>query len=178
MTTADLTSAVKKNPLIVGCAVLTLALGAMLYLRLDSIPEANSRLDELSAQSRRYALNISNASQLKEHMDALIAANKAIDGRVIRSTDIGINQQFFYKLESESGVKLLDLRQGGKPATKTNFAPVGFTVSLQGDFPQVLKFLRGLEDGSHYARVLTASCSGTRTGDVTMTLSLELLGRP
>ena len=59
-----------------------------------------------------------------------------------------------------------------------SYVPITFAVSLHGDFTQVMNFLRMLEDGTHYCRVLTASCSGGRTGPVSLSLNLELLGRP
>jgi hypothetical protein len=178
MTTPELVSLIKKNPLLAVCGVLSIALAVGIYLRAGAIDEANAQLDERSALARRYALNISNGAQLKEQYDALSAANQAIDARMIRASDIGINQQFFYKLESESGVKLIDLRQGNPGAAKGGYAPVPFTVSMQGEFVQVIAFLHGLEDETHYCRVLTASCTGGRKGLVTLTLDLELLGRP
>jgi hypothetical protein len=179
MTTPQLTAAIKKNPIVVGCVVLSLGLGVALYFRSDAIDDANKQLDDDTTQAQRYALNLTNAVQLKEQLDAVAADGKIIESRLIRATDVGINQQYFYKLESESGVKLLDLRQGthGTPAAGGKYMPIGFTVSLQGDFAQVITFLRGLEDGTHYCRVVTASCVGGRKGPVTLTLSLELLGR-
>lgn len=180
MTNAELAAAVKKNPVMVACVALSVALALTIYFRSGALQDENTVLDEKSAQARKYALNISNAVELKEHVDTLTAANKAIDERMIRASNIGINQQYFYKLESESGVKLLDLKQGAQAATKGSYAPVSFTVSLQGDFNQVLAFLRGLEDGTRFSRVMTASCGTSRTnaGMLTLSLTIELLGRP
>lgn len=179
MTNAELAAWVKKNPIIVGCGVLSLGLAVAIYFRSDAIPTANAQLDEQLALASRYALNISNAVQLKEQLEAITAANKTIESRLVRASDIGINQQYFYKLETESGVKITDLRQAARPGAGLGpYAPIGFTVALQGDFAQILGFLRALEDGSHYCRVVTASCSGGRTGPVSLTLNLELLGQP
>lgn len=177
MTTSELIGKVKKNPTVTICAVLAVALAVGIYLRLDAIPTANQKLDEASSQARRYALNISNASQLKEQLEALKEANKVIESRLLHPSDIGINQQYFYKLESDSGIKLTDLRQGGTGAAKGAYVPITFNISLQGDFASDLKFLRALEDGTHYVRVLAASASGPRSGPVSVNLTLEILGR-
>ena len=179
MTTPELVAWIKKNPISVGCGVLSLALAVALYFRSDAIAEANQTLDEKTAEAQRYALNLANSAQLKEQLDALTTADKVIESRLIHASDLGINQQFFFKLESESGVKLLDLRQAPRPGSGGKaYVPIGFNVSLQGDFGQVMKFLRLLEDGAHYCRTLTATCSGNRTGGLTLTLNLELLGTP
>jgi hypothetical protein len=178
MTTPELIALVKKNPIVSACGVLSLALAVGIYFRSDAIPTANKSLDDKSAQAERYRINIANSTQLKEQLDSLKAANKVIENRMLRVKDIGINQQFFYKLETESGVKLLELTQGKLGTKKGSYAPISFTVSLHGDFSQLLKFLRLLEDGTHYSRVVDARCMGDRAGAITMTLNLELLGQP
>lgn len=180
MTTAELLGWIKKNPISVGCGAVSLALAVAIYFRSDAIADANQMLDEKTAEEQRYALNLANAAQLKEQMQAITAANKTIESRLIHASDLGINQQFFYKLEAESGVKLLDVRQSSRltNSAEKGYVPIGFSVSLQGDFGQILKFQRLLEDGSHYCRILTATCNGNRTGPVTLTATLELLGTP
>lgn len=179
MTTSDLVASLKKNPLLFACGVLSLALAAGIYFRSDAIADATTDLDAKSAEGRRYTANLTNAAQLKEQLDALLTANKEIQSRMIHASDLGINQQYFFKLESESGVKLTDLHQGGRgSAGKAGFLPISFSVTMQGDFNQVMTFLRLLEDGTHYCRVVTATCNGQRKGPVTMSLNLELLGTP
>lgn len=177
MTTPELLAWLKKNPISVGCAVLSLGLAVAIYFRSDAIAQANAQLDEKTNLAQRYAHNIQNSAQLKEQYEALTAANHGIEARLINSSDIGINQQYFYKLESESGVKLLELRQGRAGSSTGSYVPIAFSVSLRGDFTQVMNFLRMLEDGTHYCRVMTASCSGGRTGPVSLSLNLEILGR-
>ena len=178
MTASDLLAVLKKNPISVACAVLSLGLGVAIYLRSDAIPEATTELDERSDEGRRYAQNINNAAQLKEQFDDLTVATKAIEAKLLRPSDIGINQQYFYRLESESGVKLTDLRQGGRGAPKGAYVPISFSVTATGDFAQAMAFLRGLEDGTHYCRLQSAAIIGGRKGPVTLNLTLELLGRP
>ncbi len=179
MTTTDVVAWIKKNPITVGCGGLSLALAVALYFRSDAIGDASRELDAKTAEGQRYALNVANSVQLKEQLDGLTAANKVIESRLIRASEIGINQQYFFKLESDSGVKLIDVRQSSRPAaTQKGYQPIGFSVSLTGDFGQIMTFLRLLEDGTHYCRVQTATCSGGRIGPVSLTLNLELLGTP
>jgi hypothetical protein len=175
----------KKNPISVGCGVLTLALAGGLYYRGDAIPAAEAELAQKQAEAERFATNLNYSAQLKEQLDALIAANKAIDAGIVRASQVGTNTQYFYKLESETGVKMVDFRPLAvtPPAkgSKSAFISVGFTVSVQGTFPQVLDFLRQLEAGARYTRVLTASVSGSvtnRKAPLTLTLTVELLGLP
>lgn len=182
MNTAGLMAVLRKKPLLVACIVLSIVLAVAIYLRSDAVSAANAALDRKSSDARRYALNISNAVQLRRQLQQLTADEKAIQARLIRPSEIGINQQFFYQLESDSGVKLIELSQSpqprGHPVKFGQAVPVLFNVSFQGHFRQVIAFLRGLEDGTHFCRVLEASCDGGRNTRVKVTLTLEMLGQP
>ncbi len=184
MTNEEALTLIRKNPISLGCGALSLLLAIGSYLRMEALPDAEAELTQKSAASERIALNIKHAAQLKEQAESMVAANAAIDKRVIRASQLGNNTQYFYQLESATGVKILDLRQTtatvAKPA-KGTYAPVSFAVTVQGSFPQILGFLRQLEGGAHYSRVLTATCStnaAARASPLTLALTLELLGLP
>lgn len=184
MTNEEQIALLKKNPISVGCGVLVLLIGAAIYFRSGEIPAAEAELTQKTAEAERLALNIVSSAQLKEQYEAVVAANKVIDAGIIRASQQGINTQYFYKLESDTGVKIVDFRQTtgtlAKPA-KGNFAPVAFAVSVQGSLNQILDFLRSLENGAHYSRVMTASLSGNvaqRKTPLTLGLNLEILGLP
>jgi hypothetical protein len=185
MTTEEFNAFVKKNPIPVACAVITIAIGVALYFRGGDMPAAETELAQKSAESERYGLNIKYSAQLKEQLDALVAANKNIEGRLARASQQGVNTQYFYKLERETGVKLVSFGQS-QPApvakgAKAAFIPVVFNVGVQGTLAQVLDFLRQLEGGTHYVRVMTANCNvnaAARHGPLTLSLTLEMLGLP
>lgn len=185
MTNEEAMVMIKKNPISFGCGALSFLLAVGLYLRAEALTDAEADLTQKSAAAERIASNIKYSAQLKEQSEALVAANAEIDARIIRASQLGINTQYFYKLESETGVKILgDPRQTtasvGKPA-KGTFSPVAFAITVQGTFPQIVEFLRQLENGVHYSRVLTATCTtnvSTRNSPLTLGLTLELLGLP
>jgi len=177
----EIKAAVKKNPISVGCAVVAVGLIAAIYFRSDQIPVANAELDQKSEEAERYALNIKNAEELKAQYDTIVAATKEIDARLIHANQLGPNSQFFYKLESETGVKMISFNPTSVAKAKSLYMPVGFSVTLQGTFDQLLQYLHVLESGAHYCRVQNASLSGnsgSRTMPLTMVLSLDLLGLP
>lgn len=185
MTNQELGAAIKRNPISFGCGVLSLLLIVAIYLRGDALPQAEAQLEQKLAEGEKIRLNIQNSAQLKEQADAIEAANKQIEQRIVRASQLGANTQYFYKLESDTGVKLIDLRQTtpatiAKPA-KGAYLPVAFSVSIQSDLTHILEFLRQLESGVHYSRILTATCSGnpsTRSAPLTLALTVELLGTP
>lgn len=175
---------VGRHAISVGCGLLSLGLILAVYLREDEIPQAEAELAKRSAERDQVALNIKNSAQLSEQNESLVASLRQIESRLIRPTDLGTNTQYFYTLEQETGVKITDLRQGnvtplpqGAPA---KLMPVSFSVGAQGTLPQILNFLRQLEGGRHYCRVLTASFVGnsaSRNAVLTVALSVEILGQ-
>jgi hypothetical protein len=176
---------IKKNPISIGCTVLSLALLGSIYVRGDYMAAAAAQLEQKSAEADRLDRNLKNAAQLKEHLDAVIAAGKEINGRLINAENLPANNQYFYKLESETGVKLIgDPRQSAGPAKKdpkVAFVPTVFALNVQGDYAQILMFLRHLENGTAYCRVLAATCNSStteRSPQLLLSLNLELLGRP
>lgn len=186
MTNEELKALVKKNPISVACGALALLLAVGLYFRSGAVPEADAELATQTADAERLALNLKNSEKLKEQLDALAGHNKTIESRMVRVSQFGNNSQFFYKLFADTGVKQVDFRQVTTAANMTKgaksaFIPVAFNLSVQGSMAQILDFLRQLEEGAHYSRVLTASLSsggGARGGLLTLSLTLELLGLP
>jgi hypothetical protein len=186
MSNEALIALVKKNPVGVLCALLSLALFGGWYYRSGDVPDTEQVLQQKSAEAERYSANLSNASQLKEQFDLLVAANKEIDSRLLHARDSVSNIQYFYKLEKESGVKLTsDPRQAPissqkKDAAKGACQPLAFSVSVQGDLTQVLNFLGRLESGAHYCRVLGFTCTApqVRSQPLSVSMNLELLGLP
>lgn len=184
MTKDELVALVRKNPIGVGCAVLSLALAGAIYYRSGQVPESEAELVQKSTEGERYAANLKSATQLQEHYDAIVAANKEIDARIVRYSQLAVNLRYFYKLESDTGVKLTTDPRISAPAAKKDpkaaFVAIPCNLSVQGTLPQLLSFLRRLESGTHYCRVLTVSLGGSanRSAPLNLTLTLELLGLP
>lgn len=187
MTTPELVALVKKNPISVGCGLLALACGLGLYFRSDRLPAALAELEEVAAEGQRLSSNIRNAAQLDEQVAAVAEANRVIEPRLVRPGELAQNLQFFYKLEAETGTKLLELRQNPLPANrgaaKTAYIAISYAVSVQGDYVALIEFLRRIEHGSVYCRVLTANLVHVggdldRSAPLKLDLSLELLGQP
>ena len=140
MTKDEVLALVKKNPIGVGCGVVSVLLAAGIYFRGAEMPAAEEELAQKSSEASRLAANIQNAAQLKEQVEALAAANKEVETRLVRASQTLNNYQFFYKLESETGAKMTVLNQGpaGAPkgAVKSAFIPVArLSVEPQNAWP-------------------------------------------
>jgi hypothetical protein len=185
MNAQDLLQFIKRNPVGISCLVLALGLGGWIYYRSDAGPALEEELRRRQGDAQRLENNVKYSAQLKEQLASLQASAKEIDSRIVRAGQVGANTQFFYQLESETAVKLKDLRPAAvvPPAkgAKSPFVPVGFMVSADGSYVQLLEFLRRIESGPRYARIVSASLSGSladRRVPLTLSLSVELLGLP
>ena len=173
MSNQERVALLKKNPISVSCTVLSCILIGLIYFRADALGQAEAMLAQKSAESEKISLNIQYSAQLKEQTETLEAAIREMENRIVRASQLGTNTQYFYKIESETKAKVIDLRQT-TPATMTkpaqgSYLPVAFAVSVQ------------VENGAHYCRILTATCSGNtsnRGAPLTLALTLELLGTP
>ena len=192
LTGEDLKVLIKKQPIGFACGVICVACGAAFYFRIDAVETARSNLEGKTVLADKYQNNLRNSAGLAEHTAAMQAAGKELDGRLLRVNQLALNQQYFYRLEAETGVKLVDVRQqnvpaAGKGKSKTGTVGIPFTVTAQGDFRQLVSFIQQLETGTHFARFNTlalqpmgASAEGAAGGSNNMMISLglELLGLP
>jgi hypothetical protein len=186
MTNEELVAFLRKNIIPVVCVIVSIAIAVTLYYRSDVLPDAEKVLSQKTQQGELLAANIEDANQppsLKDQHAALVASNEAIAGRLIRVGQLAENLQYFYQIETATGAKLTPVQvpvpPPGKNAPKTFYTPVGFTLTAQGEYPQLLDVLRRLEDGEHFCRILTCNMrplSEQRGGPLAMTVSLQLLG--
>lgn len=186
--TRTFTSGIKKYPTLVVSVIVSIGLLATLYTRRDQFDLKQVELDRLSAEGRRYRANIANSAQLKEQLEFLLQANSAVKDRAFKTESMALNLQYFYRLESETGVKYLDLRPGTRPAEPGKAAakapppaaayiPLNYVVNVQGDFMQIITFLKRLEQGAYFCQINTAQATGGGLS-ITLNLNLDLLGVP
>lgn len=184
LTGQDLVALLKKHPVGFGCGLIALALAVGTYYRYEEVPAAEALLEQRTGEGERLKTNIKHSLLLKEQYDALAAANREVGVRAVRLGALATNLQYFYRIEAETGAKLVDLRQLA-PAPVKGPAPkylrIPYSLSVQGDYAKVLTFLRRLETGTHFCRINSATFAPVTNGepnDVTLVLSIELLGLP
>lgn len=190
MTGADLLALVKKHPVAFACAVLCLLCGVAFYFRMDAIDEARTAFEAKDKEAKAIAQNARHTTGLAEQVAEMQAAGKQIESRLVHASELANNLQFLYRLENETGVKLIDARQNPIPAPKQNapkplYVPVSFSVTLQGNFTQIWSFLRRIETGPHFARFerlslskLTAAGKDAAPDLMNAVFTVELLGTP
>ncbi len=184
LTGQDLVALFKKHPIGISCGIAAFVFAGASYYRMDLIPAAEAMLEQRTGEGEKLKNNLKNSVLLKEQHDALAAANREISSRAIRMGALTTNLQYFYRIEAETETKLLDVRQLAPTPVKgpaPKYLRVPYTLSVQGNYANVITFLRKLESGSHFCRVTSATLNPVATaepGTVTLTLSLEVLGLP
>ena len=192
MSSAELIALAKKQPIGVTCGLLCVLCGGLIYFRASKIDENQADYEARTADLTKIVANVRNAEKLPAQVAELQALGKEMDGRLIRASQLAVNLQYFYKLEAETEVKLIDVRQGPLPrGAKSLYAPIPFTVSVQGSFKQVMDFLQKLETGPHFCHFNgvsfnkigggnsdTGRTAGGDSAAMTLALNLELLGVP
>jgi hypothetical protein len=170
----------KRYPVLLLSALVGVALIATLYMRSDLVELQRQELARNQAESERYRLNIANAHQLEEQLDFMVQANKAVRGRALVVGGLARNLQYFYRLESELGIKYIDLRPGPPAAVAAQasiYVPINYIMSVQGDFAQLIGFIKRLEQGGYFARINSVMVVGSGSS-ITLNLNLDLLGVP
>lgn len=190
MTGADLLILLKKHPLGFASALVAVVCLGLYFLRESVVDEYVQLGEQKSAESAKILNNVRNSANLAEQLVEMQEITKEIGSRLIRPNQIALNLQFFYRLETETGVKLNDVRQGTNPPGRAGqagaYIGVPFTVSVQGTHRQVMNFLRRLEAGSNFARFNTVSFGKVNTNEavapgaglISLSMNLDLLGQP
>ena len=186
MTFADIIAGIKKQPIGVACGAICLLCAGWLYYRSDEIDKRQAEFKTTSDKAAVIKSNVGFAKNLPEQVAELQVSTKELEGRLVRAGQLAVNLQYFYKLEAENEVKLLDVRQNPLPkGAKGSYVGVPYNVNIQGTYKQVMAFLERLEKGRPFCRINSAtftksvlsSGEGASTG-MTLALSLELLGLP
>jgi hypothetical protein len=173
--------ALRRYPVLSTAVLICIPLAAICFYRADMLIEQQAELEKFQAESSLYRANIVNASQLQQQVDFLAQAKVAIAKRAFRAESLPLNLQYFYKLESDVGIKYLNLNPTGRPAAAAkqgaggSYIPLNYSVSVQGSFHQIITYLRCLEQGAYFCRINSASVLSSGSS-VTLNLDLDLLG--
>jgi hypothetical protein len=188
LTLKDSVAFFKRYPIGVACGLLSVIALVGYFVRSTRASELSDQLKDVETQGERIQGDIHNATDLVAHCSTLTAATKELESRLVRGSERAHNQQYFYEIESETGVREVSLQPNGadpKKGANSFCYGIGYTVTVEGNFRQLLDFVGRLESGHYFYRLISASAS--RKGDrnvsgsgavISLTLNLELLGLP
>lgn len=165
----------KKYPVLYICGALAVVLLMATYFRGSLIDDQQAEVEKISTVGKRYAANITNATLLADQVEFLKQANAAVRDRGVKQ-NIALINQYFFRLETETGIKLqVASGPAAAPIKGSNFVPLNYTLTVDGDFQHVIGFLRRLEQGTHFCRVNNASITSGASA-VVLKINVDLLG--
>src|SRR5690606_2279193 len=91
------------------------------YFRMELITDLETRQGEVLDQRDQVDLNLVAGSTLEENAAVMRARMAELDHRVVQPSELAENMNYFYQLESNTGVALVDLKQNApsdKPVPK------------------------------------------------------------
>ncbi len=200
MNVKDLLEKLKAYPVATVAGALALAVFGLLYFRWMGFPEQQRQLDNVSRDWVRVESNVfKNSVNLETHLAKAEGISQDVTERLIRSSELARNYQYFYRMETMTGVQIESLQQvqaappaqppAGAAARRAaeaaqppaTYSKVGFNMNVAGRFGELLPFLNMIENGQHIARVKTFNLQRTSEGDsrlISISMQFDLLGHP
>ncbi len=176
---------IKQRPTATVSLVIALVLGVFYYIRgghLEAVIEEQAFAEN---EWNRIEFNVRRARDLEQHLDQMRIVEEEIASRLMNPAEVAINYDYFYRIERETGVRLVTINQTGQVDSRgvpglpalSNYSAVGYTLSVEGNFSQVLDFLSEVANGRFLARVSAINISSAAQGrGVTANLQCQILG--
>lgn len=189
MNTQALIIFLKKHPVGVGCALLAVVMAVLTFVRGGNVTDLQALSEDRATAGSRLKNNLRYSAELDEHLAIVKEAVEKVETKVINPGALATNQQFFYRLEQELGITLVNLQQAAvdDSSTDSEYTPVPYVVSVRGTYLQIVNFLQRLEQGDRVIKFISTNFSPSRGAEaqdadpynppIVLTLDLELLGR-
>jgi hypothetical protein len=176
----------RQYPTLFVCGLCSIVIILFIVARGSGLSDARTELQQMEREGARIDENIKNALDLERHLADLGELTEEVSVRLVNPAELARNLQYFYRLESESGVSITDLTQRGTPSPPTEgeapeYVPVRYDIAVEGNYPNVLEFIYRVESGRHFARFTQMEIVRAQRPDssaVRLAINLELLGRP
>lgn len=175
-------------PVALVAGVLILVLAGVIFFRSSTLVSLNDELEQLDREWARMNTNLRRAPNLEADLASILTLKNSVRERVLDPDQRAINYDYFYSMERDSGVRVVTLNQSGVIETKgssiagiTEFKKyrlVGYTISIEGEFDKIVKFLTALSNGHHLIRVSSFNVSRTQGAALSVNLQLQILGTP
>ena len=182
MKSQDLILKFKSHPIPFAAGFIILVSLMAFYLRMGIVGDLEVTYEEVSSQGKLVSDNLLAGGRMEEDLEALDGLVKKIESRLVKPVELAKNLQYFYRLEAETGVKVVGLQQKRIPEQPTkgmSYIGVGYSVDLTGRFSALISYLRKLEQGSSFCRINKFAINNTirgSQGSVTAAVEVELLG--
>lgn len=140
----------KDYPIAVICVAVILVCSVVIFLRGGIAMELSSKEADLNSRIRTIDQNVKNAKDLKKEVDEVKLLVEQVEARLFNRDQRAVNINFFYALEDRLDVRISNIGQmpsedpiyakGGPQELKLH-STIGYNISLNGQFDEILSFL-------------------------------------
>jgi len=139
----------KEYPLALICVIVILICAAAIFLRGGAAMELSAKEADLNSRIRTIDQNVKNAKDLKKEVDEVKLLVEQVEARLFDRDQRAVNINFFYALEDRLDVRISNIAQmpsedpiyaKGGPRELKLHSTIGYNISLNGQFDEVLTF--------------------------------------
>ncbi len=160
----------------------------LLIVRIPKTGELERDLESERMALRRMQQNIAQGADLHAQLDLLNEQVAQIDDRLMERREVAVNYDYFYRMEEAAGVRIQNIQQQAQAAGASVTLPrielydvIGYSVTAQGGFEDIVDFIQKLETGRHFVRIqslnLGSAGQAAPGGHLNAQIELNVLGR-
>jgi hypothetical protein len=186
---ATVVTKIRQYPIATAAFSISFLVVVAILIRATTLANLHDMLVMKEEQWTRMTNNLKHSRDLEEHVERINKANEVIGQRLMEPTDRALNDQYFYDLRKQSGVRLSNLTEGGVIDTKGSKLPgigkfkeyslISYSITVEGSFSQILEFSTRLATGKYFARISAFSIARAplkEGGDLSLNMQLQILG--
>jgi hypothetical protein len=168
MNAQKLIALIKQHPLATACALVTLVLLGLMFLRGAALGDAEAQYNQVVSEIDEMDQNEKNSIGLSEDVDKINVLVEDIQSRLMVERARADHYRYFLSLAEASKVTLQDpvfesyLAPGQKNVVimTEQLAEVTYRLNVRGEFNHVMDFIYQLSSGRYLARVSEMSIEG------------------
>ena len=162
MNLSGISKKISQYPVPFVCGLLIPLILVLFIMRGPKVSQYENELPALEREWKNIQTNVERSVSIEEDIEVLESGLEQINSRLMRVENVASNYEFFYGLESESGVVLKQFSQGTAssgdelPLAReelVNFSVIPYDLSMDGTLPQILKFIDLLDRQEHIVRL-------------------------
>ncbi|MDP0496985.1 MAG: hypothetical protein Q7Q73_12355 [Verrucomicrobiota bacterium JB024] len=171
MNAQKLIALIKQHPLATACALVTLVLLGLMFLRGAALGDAEAQYNQVVSEIDEMDQNEKNSIGLSEDVEKINVLVEDIQSRLMVERARADHYRYFLSLAEASKVTLQDpvfesyLAPGQKNVVimTEQLAEVTYRLNVRGEFNHVMDFIYQLSSGRYLARVSEMSIEGAPT---------------
>lgn len=148
--TNKFTASLKRYPIAVVCFVVIVVCGVCIFLRGSHLSELSAQEADLNSRIRTIDQNLKSSKDLERQLEEVELLVEQVESRLFKREQRAVNINFFYDLEDRLSAKIDNISQmlvedpayaKGGPHELKLYSTIAYSISLNGQFDEILSFL-------------------------------------